>query len=88
MKNVLITTAHKGIFLGQVPEGKDLTTKQLTGIKNARLVINFRNGKGFMGVAQDGPHDCLLGSTGDIEVLHDVTGVFAVTDVAAAQIWE
>lgn len=38
-----------------------------------------------MGLASDGPDDkCNWGEPADIEVLHDITSVFTVTDKAKA----
>jgi hypothetical protein len=39
MKNILITTAHRGVWFAQVEESKDLTTETLTDLKNCRMAI-------------------------------------------------
>lgn len=83
MKSILICTQYKGVFYGEVPADTDLTPKMLTDIKNARMVFNWRNEKGVMGLASDGPDDrCKWGEPADIEVLHDITAIFNVTDKA------
>ncbi len=87
MKNILITTQHRGVFFAQVDDTNDLTRKCLTDLKNARMAIRFgTRGHGVVHLASDGPTDeSLIGSKADIPVLHDVTAVFDVTDKAAAK---
>lgn len=83
MKAILITTEHRGVFFGLVKPETDLTQKMLTNVKQARMAINWRNGKGVMGLAESGPDsNCKIGSPADIETIHDVTAVFSVTDEA------
>ena len=87
-KNVMITTQHRGVFLAQVSEDMDLTTKTLENLQNCRMVIRWRNGKGLTGMANSGPtSECKLSPLANIPVLHDVTAVMDVTDEAAAKIW-
>lgn len=84
----MVTTKHRGVFLAQVPADKDLTAETLTDLKNARMVIRWRNGKGLQGMAKSGPtSNCKLSPMSDIPVIHSVTAVFDVTDEAAAKIW-
>lgn len=83
MKSVLITTQHRGVFYAEVEDTTDLSERTLKNLKNARMAINWRNGKGVMGLAGDGPDSqCKIGKPADIEILHDVTAVFSVTDEA------
>ncbi len=85
---VMITTKHRGIFIGYVEEGKDLTKKTLKNIKRAKMLIRHQTGKGLQHVAEVGPNDdCHFSTASDIRVLHDVTAVFDVTPAAAAKIW-
>ena len=88
MKNVLITTEYRGVFLAQVEESADLTLRTITGLKNGIMVINWRNGKGVQGIALEGPENCKLSAMTDIPVLHGVTAVFSVTNEAAKKIWK
>lgn len=84
MKNILITTQHRGVFFAQVEETTDLTQKMLTNLKNCRMAIHFNTTKGVMELAQDGPNKgSRLGAPADVDVMHDVTAVFSVTDKAA-----
>lgn len=88
MKNVLITTKHKGVFVGKIEETTDLSETSLYNIKDCKMVIRWRNGDGLLGVASYGPtSNCKISSSADVNVLHDVTAVFDVTDQAAAKIW-
>ncbi len=82
-KAILVTTQHRGVFYAEVAEDMDLSTSTLKDLKNARMAINWRNGKGVMGLAGDGPDsNCKIGVAADIDILHDVTAVFSVTDKA------
>jgi hypothetical protein len=84
MKNVLITTAHRGVFFAQVDEKKDLTQRTLTDLKNCRMAIYWGTTKGVMQLANDGPNNnTRVGAPADVDVMHDVTAVFNVTDQAA-----
>ena len=88
MKNLMFTTKHRGVFVGKVADEMDLTPTTLTNIKEARMVIRWRGGNGVQGIAAEGPtENCKLSSISDIDVLHDVTGVFPVSDAAAEKIW-
>lgn len=87
MKNVMITTSHRGVFLCQV-NGQDLTQRTLTNLKNCRMVVRWRNGEGLQGMANYGPtENCQLSPMSDIEVIHDITAIFTVKDEAAKKIW-
>jgi hypothetical protein len=84
MKNVLITTQHRGVFFAQMDDNSDLTQKTLTGLKNCRMAIYWGTTKGVMELANDGPNkNSKIGAPADVDVMHDVTAVFSVTDKAA-----
>lgn len=84
MKNVLITTAHRGVFFAQVEETADLTQKHLTKLKNCRMAIYWNTTKGVQQLAEEGPNSgSKIASFSDVEILHDVTAIFNVTDKAA-----
>lgn len=84
MKNLLICTAHRGVFFGQLQDDADLTAKNLTKINNCRMAIYFGTDGGVMQLAATGPtKKSKIGSPAYVEVLHDVTAVFSVTDEAA-----
>lgn len=85
MKSILITTKHRGVFYGEVSKDTDLSQRTLQDVKNARMCFNWRNEKGVMGLASDGPdHNCKWGEPADIEYIHDITAIFTVTDKAKA----
>lgn len=87
MKNVLITTAHKGVWFCQVDKSKDLTQKTLTDLKNCRMAIYWGTTNGIQQLCETGPTEkSRISSPADISVLHDITAVFDVTDKAAA-VW-
>jgi hypothetical protein len=84
MKNILITTQHRGVFFAQISANADLTQKTLTNLKNCRMAIYWGTTKGVMELANDGPNkNSKIGSPADVDVMHDVTAVFSVTDKAA-----
>jgi hypothetical protein len=56
----------------------------LTNLKNCRMAIYWGTTKGVMELANDGPNkNSKIGSPADVDVMHDVTAVFSVTDKAA-----
>lgn len=84
MKNVLITTAHRGVWFAQVEELKDLTTETLTDLKNCRMAIYWGTTKGLHELCETGPSkSSRISAPADIAVLHKVTAVLSVTDKAA-----
>lgn len=83
MKSILITTQHRGVFFAQVEESTDLTQKTLTNLKNCRMAIYFGTTKGVMELATSGPtSSSKIGAVADVDVMHDITAVFSVTDKA------
>lgn len=84
MKNIIVTTAKKGVWFCQVDEKMDLTPRTLTDLKNCRMAIRWGTTRGIQELADTGPtRSSRISVASDIDVLHDVTAVFAVTDVAA-----
>lgn len=83
MKKILVTTAHRGVWYAEVAQDADLTTETLTGLKNCRMAIYWGTTKGIHELCQTGPtKSSRISAPADIEVLHQVTGVFSVTDKA------
>lgn len=83
MKHILVTTKHRGVFYGQVPDDADLGASPLR-LENARCAIRFGTTRGVAELADTGPTErSKIGAPATIEALHDVTAVWAVTDKAA-----
>lgn len=87
MKNILITTKHRGVWFAQVEDGEDLTSTTLTNLKNCRMAIYWGTQRGLHQLCETGPTESSrISAPADIEVLHDVTAVFSVTQ-QAAEVW-
>lgn len=85
MKAVLITTQHRGVFFGLVPDDQDMTARTMA-LKNARCAIYWGTTKGVAELAKTGPTGkSRIGSPADIEAIHDITAVWSVTDEAKAK---
>lgn len=82
MKAVMITTAHRGVFAGLIEDDQDLTAKQMP-LKEARMAIYFGTTRGVMQLADTGPTEkSRISAPADIPMLHDITGIFTVTEAA------
>ncbi len=79
---VLVTTAHRGVFMGYARATDGETIK----LEQARLCVYWSaDVKGFMGLASSGPSKtCKIGPPADIE-LRAVTAVAEVTQEAEAK---
>lgn len=78
MKPVLVTTKHRGVFGGLVPDDQDLTASTMA-LKEARMAIRFGTTKGVMQLADTGPtENSNISAPADIPVLHDITAVFEI----------
>lgn len=88
MKSILVTTKHRGVWYAEVTEKDDLTKTTLTDLKNCRMAIYWGTTKGLQQLCETGPTEkSRISSTADIDVLHDVTAVFKVTE-KASQAWK
>ena len=82
MKPVLVTTSHRGVFAGLIPEDQDLTVKQMP-LQGARMAIRFGTTKGLMELCDTGPTaSSRISAPADIPMLHDITAIFAISDKA------
>jgi hypothetical protein len=82
MKPVLVTTAHRGVFGGLIPDDQDLTVKQMP-LKDARMAIRWGTTRGLMELCDSGPtSSSKISAPADIPMLHDITAVFAISDKA------
>ena len=81
---VLVTTAHRGVFAGEIADDQDLSVKAMP-LKNARMAIRFGTTRGLMQLAETGPTSTSkISAPADIPMLHDITAIFAVTEEAWA----
>lgn len=78
---VLVTTAHRGVFMGYV-DPKTVDDEILT-LKQAHLCVYWSaDVKGFMGLAANGPtENCRIGPPADIK-LRNITAVLSVAPKA------
>ena len=84
MKAVLVTTAHRGVFAGLIDADQDLSATDMP-LTQARMAIKFGTSRGVMQLAESGPTEqSKISAVADIPMLHDITAIFAITDVA----WE
>ena len=82
MKSILVTTAHRGVFYGEVPEDQDLTQTTMA-LKKAKCAIYWNTKTGVAELAEKGPNEnSRIGAEADIEALHDITAVWSVSDKA------
>ncbi|CAN5339282.1 hypothetical protein BH10PSE12_BH10PSE12_03090 [soil metagenome] len=87
MQQVLVTTAHRGVFAGEVPDDQDLSAKALA-LKGARMAIYWGTTKGVMQLCETGPtSSSKISAVADIPMLHDITAIFAISPEAWAK-WQ
>ena len=85
MKAIMVTTQHRGVFFGFVPDDQDMTARTMS-LKDARMAIYWATTKGVAELAHVGPNaSSKIGSPADIPALHDITAVWSVTDAAVAK---
>ncbi len=84
MKQVIITTQHRGVFAGEIPDDQDISAKAMP-LKNAKMAIYWGTTKGLMELAETGPTSkSRISAPADIPMLHDITAVFGISEEA----WE
>ena len=88
MIGVVVTTEHKGVFFGYIPENAKTEVKTIT-LNRARMCVYWSKAvKGVLGLASNGPlSDCRIGPPVPSLSLSDVTSVCKATDGAVAA-WE
>lgn len=80
---VLVTTAHRGVFFGWLPNDHNEDAKTLV-LNDCRNAIHWSGSKGFLGLAAHGPESgSRVGATAPRVRLHDVTSVTECTPEAA-----
>lgn len=87
-KPVVVTTSHRGVFFGYVPEDADVTAKTIR-LERARMCVYWDSAvRGVVGLATAGPNArSKVGPAAPAFVLQDVTAVMDATP-EAAQAWE
>lgn len=84
MKQILVTTAHRGVFAGEIADDQDIEAKAMP-LFNARMAIHFGTTKGLHQLCCTGPTSVSkISAPADIPMLHDITAIFAITPEA----WE
>ncbi len=82
MKHVLITTKHRGVFAGLVPDDQDMTARTMA-LKEARMAIYWDTTKGIAELADTGPTSgSKIGASADIEAIHDITAIWTIKEEA------
>ncbi|MBB5684329.1 DUF6948 domain-containing protein [Sphingobium boeckii] len=85
MKKVLVTTVHRGVFAGEIEETQDIFAKAMP-LQNARMAIYWGTTRGLMELCESGPTSkSRISAPADIPMLHDITGIFTISDVAWAK---
>ena len=86
MKAVMVTTSHRGVYAGLVPDDQDMTARTMR-LEEARCAIYWATTKGVAELAETGPNkNSRIGAPATIEALHDITAVWAITP-EAWQVW-
>lgn len=85
MKAILVTTQHRGVFFGLVPDDQDMNARTMA-LTGARCAIRWGTTEGVAQLAATGPtKESRIGAQADIPALHDITAVWAVTPEAQAK---
>lgn len=84
MRPVIVTTAHRGVFYGEV---KGETSGPQIVLRNCRMAIRWGTTKGLWELAATGPTDrSKISAVAPQVELRDITAVLDVTP-AAAEAW-
>lgn len=82
MKQVLITTAHRGVFAGEIADDQDLSAKSMP-VQNAKMAIYWATTRGVMELASIGPNSrSKISLPANIPMLNDITAIFEITPEA------
>lgn len=85
MKQVLVTTAHRGVFAGEIADDQDLSAKAMP-LENARMAIYWGTTRGVMELCETGPtKSSKISAPADIPMLHDITAIFTISEEAWAK---
>lgn len=82
MKSILVTTKHRGVFGGLVPDDQDMNA-EVIALKEARMAIYWGTTKGLHELCDTGPTDkSRISAPADIDSLRDITAIFTISDDA------
>lgn len=77
---VLVTTKHRGVFVGELSEDH---SPQRVVLDHVRMAIRFGTTKGLLELTETGPtRSTKMSMTAPSATLYDITGVFTVTPSA------
>lgn len=87
LRPVLVTTQHRGVFVGLIPTDQDVTARTLP-LKAAKMAIYWGTTRGLMELCETGPTEkSKISAPADIAALHDITAVFDIAPNAWAK-WQ
>ncbi len=87
MKPVLITTQHRGVFAGLIPDDQDVSARSMP-LTAAKMAIYWGTTRGVMELCATGPTaKSKISLPADIPMLNDITAVFDITPEAWVK-WE
>jgi hypothetical protein len=87
MKQILVTTKHRGVFAGEVSDDFDMFQRAFP-LSNAKMAIYFGTTRGLMELCETGPtNSSKISAPANIPMLHDVTAIFDITPEAWAK-WQ
>lgn len=85
MRNVIVTTEHRGVFYGEVADEVSVTDPKIE-LKNARMAIQWGTTRGLFQLAETGPtKSSKISATADIELV-GITSILTATP-AAVKAW-
>ena len=82
MKAIIVTTEHRGVFFGYVPDDQDMAAKTMA-LQGARCAIYWGTTGGIGQLAETGPTEkSRIGDRADMAAVHAITAVWSVTTEA------
>lgn len=88
LRPVLVTTQHRGVFMGLIPSDQDINARTMP-LQKARMIIYWGTTKGLMELCETGPTEkSKISAPADIAALHDITAVFEVKPAAWQKVQE
>ena len=82
MKPILVTTKHRGVFAGLVPNDQDMDARTMA-LEEARMAIYWGTTGGVAQLAATGPTGkSKIGAAANIPALHDITAVWDIAEEA------